>query len=233
MAKTAPYFRPIVDGYFLPDTVPNIYADGKQAHIALPRRLGRQRGRPRLFAAAPDTFIAQARTRFGPNADKYLLALSHSHHRRSHPLGRDYASDQFIALLYLGVGWRRRPRPGTRARLPLLLRAPLTRRPQPPSRLRRIPLRTDIDTSSARSTPAPAWPSARKTAPLSELMQAVHGPTSPSRRPATQWPWHSQVARLRPPANYPSCASTPPPPHSPTPSAPLPLPRLRLGQPRR
>ena len=35
MSAPSPHFGPIIDGYFLPDTLPHIFADGKQAHIPL------------------------------------------------------------------------------------------------------------------------------------------------------------------------------------------------------
>jgi para-nitrobenzyl esterase len=98
MAKTAPYFGPIVDGYFLPDTAPNIFADGKQAHIPLLAGWVANEAAPDVLSPPPDTFIAQARTRFGPNADKFFSLYPIHTTGEATRSASDYAGDQFIAF---------------------------------------------------------------------------------------------------------------------------------------
>ncbi len=62
--RTAPRFGPIVDGYFLPDSLPRIFADGKQAHIPLLAGWNAdEQHAQRPFTA--DAFVAQLRDSFG------------------------------------------------------------------------------------------------------------------------------------------------------------------------
>src|SRR5665213_1959538 len=63
----APRFGPIVDGYFLPDTIAHIYADGKQAHIPLLAGWNADDvpGNPPPPLPKADAFVAQLRNAFG------------------------------------------------------------------------------------------------------------------------------------------------------------------------
>ena len=97
MAQTAPRFGPIVDGYFLPDTLPNIYEDGKQARIPLLAGWVANE-RPPSMAPAPDAFRAQARTQFAADADKFFAVYPVSTGAEAARSSADYASDQFIAF---------------------------------------------------------------------------------------------------------------------------------------
>jgi para-nitrobenzyl esterase len=69
--RPAPRFRPIVDGYFLPDYLPRIYADGKQAHIPLIAGwTADERHPPQPLAA--DDFLSELRDSFGSHANDAL-----------------------------------------------------------------------------------------------------------------------------------------------------------------
>ncbi len=74
MSRTqpAPRFGPIVDGYFLPDYLPRIYADGKQAHIPLLAGWTADEQHPAQPLTA-DEFFAQLRDNFGSHAKDALL----------------------------------------------------------------------------------------------------------------------------------------------------------------
>jgi para-nitrobenzyl esterase len=92
-----PRFGPIVDGYFLPDSVPTIYADGKQAHIPLLGGWNANEGRPSVVPTA-DSFNVQAHTEFGPAALKFLAAYPATTDEQALQSAGDYAGDKFIAF---------------------------------------------------------------------------------------------------------------------------------------
>ena len=97
-AQTAPRFGPIVDGYFLPDTISNIFADGKQAHIPLLAGWVANECNPDFPAPPPDTFIAQGRARFGADAPKFFSLYPIATTAEALQSANDYAGDQFIAF---------------------------------------------------------------------------------------------------------------------------------------
>jgi para-nitrobenzyl esterase len=92
-----PRFGPVIDGYFLPDTIPNIYADGKQAHIPLLGGWNANESRPNPVPSA-DTFMVQAHTDFGPEALKFLAAYPATNDAEAAQSAGDFASDKFIAF---------------------------------------------------------------------------------------------------------------------------------------
>jgi para-nitrobenzyl esterase len=100
MARTnpaPPRFGPVIDGYFLPDTVPNIYADGKQAHVPVLGGWNANESRPNPVPSA-DTFMVQAHTDFGPDALKFLAAYPATNDAEAARSAGDFASDKFIAF---------------------------------------------------------------------------------------------------------------------------------------
>lgn len=104
-AKTTPpppWFAPDVDGYFLPDSVPNIYAAGKQAHIPLLAGWNADEMRAAVIFAktkpTADSFAKQAQTDFGPNAPKFLAAYGASSDADALTAAGDFAGDRFIAF---------------------------------------------------------------------------------------------------------------------------------------
>ena len=89
-------FGPDVDGWFLPDTVPNIYAAGKQAHIPLLAgwNANEDRADPQLTA---ESFKRQAQAEFGADADEFLKLYTASSDAEALRSADDLASDHFIA----------------------------------------------------------------------------------------------------------------------------------------
>ncbi len=99
-------FNPIIDGYFLPRPVPEIYAAGDQRHIPLLAgwNADEVRGMATLAAVLPttETFTQRVRGQFGANADAVLAA---------YPAATDSAAIEATAALsgdqFIGYGtWR-------------------------------------------------------------------------------------------------------------------------------
>jgi para-nitrobenzyl esterase len=95
-----PHFGPIVDGYFLPDSVPNIYAAGNQAHVPLLAgwNADEARGQALLAKTKPTaaSFAATAQTDFGDNAQKFLALYPATTDDEALVSAGDYAGDHFI-----------------------------------------------------------------------------------------------------------------------------------------
>ena len=97
-----PRFGPDVDGYFLPKSVDAIYAAGEQAHI--PTLAGWNADEVReavLKAPTPVTaasFQADARTRYGADADAFLAAYPATTDEQALRSAGDLADDRFIAF---------------------------------------------------------------------------------------------------------------------------------------
>lgn len=103
-AKTTPpvpRFAPDVDGYFLNDSVPEIYAAGNQAHIPLLAgwNADEVRGQALLAKVKPTvaSFAATAQTDFGDNAQRFLALYPATTDDEALISAGDYASDHFIA----------------------------------------------------------------------------------------------------------------------------------------
>jgi para-nitrobenzyl esterase len=86
----------VIDGYFLPDTLPHIYADGKQAHIPLLGGWNANEDRPATVPTA-ESFATQASTEFGDNASSFLALYPGSTDAEAVRSAGDFASDKFIA----------------------------------------------------------------------------------------------------------------------------------------
>ena len=97
MRPNAPNFGPDIDGYFLPDTVPHIYAEGKQAHIPV---LGGwvANERPAPPGTTATSFTSQAQTQFGPNAPAFLALYPAATEAEAIKSAGDFASDNFTAF---------------------------------------------------------------------------------------------------------------------------------------
>lgn len=93
-------FRPDVDGWFLPESAPAIYAAGKQAHIPLLAGWNADENRSEvLFAKSQPTvesYKTKAEAEFGPNADEYLKLYPGSTDAEALRSAGDLASDRFI-----------------------------------------------------------------------------------------------------------------------------------------
>jgi para-nitrobenzyl esterase len=104
-AKTTPpppRFGPVVDGYFLPDSVPNIYAAGNQAHVPLLAGWNADEARGEVILAkvqpTVESFTTTAQTEFGDNAQKFLAVYPATTDAEAITSAGDLASDRFIAF---------------------------------------------------------------------------------------------------------------------------------------
>ena len=90
-------FGPDVDGVFLPQSVPALYAAGKQAHISLLAGWNRDEGGPPRDAVTLETYRQTAQTTWGPNADAFLQAYPATTDEEARRAMADLLRDQFIA----------------------------------------------------------------------------------------------------------------------------------------
>jgi para-nitrobenzyl esterase len=94
-------FRPIIDGYFLPDYVRSIFASGRQSQIPLLAGWNADEGDFHgIFAGADPTapnFIARAHAIFGNKADAFLKLYPAGTDDQARRSAQDLAGDQFIA----------------------------------------------------------------------------------------------------------------------------------------
>jgi para-nitrobenzyl esterase len=98
--KTQPWFSPTRDGYFLTEDVSATYAAGKQAHVPLLAgwnadevRAGVVLGKQKPTA---ESFVADARKRFGDKADAVLKVYPASNDAEALESAAALASDTFI-----------------------------------------------------------------------------------------------------------------------------------------
>jgi para-nitrobenzyl esterase len=98
--KDHAHFGPDVDGWFLPEPVPDIYAAGKQAHIPLLAGWNADEDRDAaLFAKVPvtaESFRAQAQAEFGARAADFLKLYPASTDAEALQSAGDLAGDRFI-----------------------------------------------------------------------------------------------------------------------------------------
>jgi len=94
----APRFGTIVDGYFLPDTIAHIYADGKQAHVPLLAGWNSDDvpGNPPPPVPKADAFVAQLRNAFGDRLKDALAVYPMSTDAEALRSAGDYVSDRAI-----------------------------------------------------------------------------------------------------------------------------------------
>ena len=95
-------FGPDVDGYFLPESVPAIFAAGKQNDVALIAGWNHDEGSFEI-AFGPqkptaESFKATAKKDFGDKADEFLTLYPANNEEQAQRSALDYASDKFIAL---------------------------------------------------------------------------------------------------------------------------------------
>ena len=96
-----PHFGPVVDGYFLPQSVPDIYAAGQQAHIPLLAGWNADEVRS-MVSMSPvkptvATFTAQATKEFGARAQDFLAVYPATTDAEATQSAGDFVSDRFIA----------------------------------------------------------------------------------------------------------------------------------------
>jgi len=109
-AKTTPpppRFGPDVDGYFLPTSVPAIYAAGKQAHVPLLAGWNADEARAAVIMAPVQptaaSFAALAATDFGNRAKDFLDVYPGTTDAEAIRSAGDFASDRFI--IYSTWAW--------------------------------------------------------------------------------------------------------------------------------
>jgi para-nitrobenzyl esterase len=95
--KVAPRFGPDIDGYFLPRSIPEIYAAGDQAHVPLIAGWNRdeQHAKEDLQTTAP--------RQFGPRAEEFLKVYQATADEDEHRVANDFAGDNF--LVYSTWAW--------------------------------------------------------------------------------------------------------------------------------
>jgi para-nitrobenzyl esterase len=95
-------FSPNIDGYFLPASVPEIFAAGKQSQVALLAGWNADEGSWRTFFGKDEpnaqNFAAQARRRFGDKADRFLKVYPAETDEQAKRSAQDFAGDQFIGF---------------------------------------------------------------------------------------------------------------------------------------
>jgi len=95
------WFRPDIDGYFLPETVPAIYAAGRQSHVPLLAGWNADEGGYQgiLQNAEPNVqnYTARIRTLFGDKAEALLKLYPAATDAQTKRSAQDLAGDQFIA----------------------------------------------------------------------------------------------------------------------------------------
>jgi para-nitrobenzyl esterase len=94
-------FWPDVDGYFFPESVPEIYAQGKQAHVPLLAGWNHDEGSPVRFArkglAAMESLKMTAEKEFGADAPAFLKVYRATNNQQAARVAEDFAGDRFIA----------------------------------------------------------------------------------------------------------------------------------------
>jgi len=101
MGRSWEMFRPIIDGYFLPTDTRTIYAEGKQAHVALLAGWNRDEGNYQSFfdkeAPTVENYVSRATALFGKNAGEFLAAYYATTDEEAQRSAQDFAGDEFIA----------------------------------------------------------------------------------------------------------------------------------------
>lgn len=93
-------FGPDVDGYFLPESVPAIFAAGKQNDVALLAGWNHDEGSFEIAGEKPtaESMKANAQKDFGNKADEFLKLYSTETERQTSRSAKDFAGDRFIAF---------------------------------------------------------------------------------------------------------------------------------------
>lgn len=92
-------FAPIIDGYFIPEPVPEIYAAGKQAHVPLLAGWNKNEGgTPEQSKATVESFTADAEKKYGDKAAEFLQLYPVGNLQEAKESAADLARDSFIAL---------------------------------------------------------------------------------------------------------------------------------------
>jgi para-nitrobenzyl esterase len=90
-------FWPDVDGYFFPESVPEIYAQGKQSQVPLLAGWNHDEGSFVLQPPAMESLKAMAEKEFGANAPEFLKVYRATNDQQAARVADDFAGDRFIA----------------------------------------------------------------------------------------------------------------------------------------
>ncbi len=100
-AHGAPRFSPVVDGYFYPRPVAEIYAAGEQAHVPTLAGWNADEGRAGLLGGDPhfsrEAFQADAAKDFPGQAERFFQLYPAGDDAQALQSAADYAGDRFIA----------------------------------------------------------------------------------------------------------------------------------------
>jgi para-nitrobenzyl esterase len=100
--QSAPHFGPTVDGYFLAETIDEIFANGKQNHVALLAGWNADESGYRDVLGndepTPEALAAHVRALYGANADTILKLYPAKNTAEATRAAADLASDRFIVL---------------------------------------------------------------------------------------------------------------------------------------
>ena len=93
-------FGPGIDGYFLPEPVPSIFAAGKQNDVALLAGWNHDEGSYEIGPQrpTPESMKATAEKDFGEKADEFLKLYPAATPQQALRSAEDYAGDKFIAM---------------------------------------------------------------------------------------------------------------------------------------
>jgi para-nitrobenzyl esterase len=95
-------FRPVIDGYFLPDYVRSIFAAGKQSKVPLLAGWNADEGDfHSIFEKAEPTaanFVARVHALYGDHADELLKVYPAASDEQAKRSAQDLAGDRFIAF---------------------------------------------------------------------------------------------------------------------------------------
>ena len=102
LKQKAIWFSPNIDGYFLPRSVREIFARGKQSHIPLLAGWNHDEGSYHaIFEKEEPTaanFVAYAHKHFGHRADEFLKLYPAGNDEQAKRSAQDLSGDQFIAF---------------------------------------------------------------------------------------------------------------------------------------
>lgn len=94
------HFGPNVDGWFLPESVPAIYAEGKQAQVPLLAGWNRDEGAANVINTPPlptvESWRATAEKQFGSNAPEFLKLYPGNTDQQALRSAEDFSGDVFI-----------------------------------------------------------------------------------------------------------------------------------------
>jgi para-nitrobenzyl esterase len=93
------HFAPVIDGYFLPESVSAIYAAGKQAHVPLLAGWNQhEKGTPAESKATVESFTADAQKRYGDKAAAFLKVYTADSPEDVKESAAELARDQFLGF---------------------------------------------------------------------------------------------------------------------------------------